>query len=293
MNRFSRLLVTIPAVVLFALMSACTDSPTQPEAEVGRAKKLYADGDCSWSPNCGHPGYESTPWLLEQHTTSAPFPYAWWNSTIENVCTFAGCRQDCWEGIARCTAIFPPIDGQVCTITICGYGGDNGEPPCDYLNPPPGGCDKKLTKRDTTILIKALSVYGRTTFSDTAAARQCGELKTKLLDDIRSPFRLLSRGVNNDPASVGGTPIPHWGASYGVAHLDPRTLDQALAKPSDASRQRRLLEAALHEYAHLDGHDHNAPGEHPSTGYTSAYFKYLNNPADNPLPANSNSCIVW
>lgn len=278
---------------------ACSDSPTAAvETQVGRSKKLYADGDCSWSPNCDNSN--NAQWIREWTTTADynPFDWTWFNRAYGAPCTTAGCSQDCWNLVARCVPIFPPIDGQTCSTAICGLGSDGGGAPCDY-NPSPGvivQCNTKFSKEERRIIELALNRFTRQSnqFSDTTAARECEEMKTWVLaaivDTLHPGAPPFGKGTSNSPS--------HWGGENGgYAHVDPRILSDAQAHPGLTPQMSRLAAEAMHEVAHLhhvgNDHDGDAPTQRP---YSNDYFRFLNVAADYPsLPSSTfnNQCVKY
>lgn len=163
--------------------------------------------------------------------------------------------------------------------------------PCDYIaTNPPEKCQKIMSAKDKAAIEAALARGLRTTFTDPVAQQQCSDMVLWLRASIADSS--MARGANNS-----GTPA-HWGQAYGYAgHIDPRVLDPVIQSPNDKALRLRLINTALHEAAHMQGHEHlEFPTGGPQSPYTSAYFKYLNNPADwqgHPtFQPNPNSCAA-
>jgi hypothetical protein len=311
--------ISIAAVLVSPVaFTACSELPTATSTtDVGRIRKLYADGDCSWSWNCSNYTHND-PWTLETVYTSADpggpppqmFHMTWFNTALGRPCTWAGCSQQCWATLGVCTAIFPPIEGGACTTAICGFGGENGGPPdnlpCEYHTTSGGTvqCTKKFTSRDTIIILKALAATFRTTLSDPIAQQECSQMKAWLLAEVRNPSSSFGRGINNNQ---NNTSFPHAGSTdaSGYSHIDPRLLDDALAHPNQSLYLGRLAQTALHEVVHVQNPQlfthASDDGTIQSVPYQSQYFKWLNRPADRPATASnsaygnqySNSCIVF
>jgi hypothetical protein len=140
-----------------------------------------------------------------------------------------------------------------------------------------------LTSADSATINNALASQLRTTFSDTTAARVCGEIAGLFRSALAGGF-VFRGGYDSNTTDPEGLHYGAYDPNTRHIHYDPAGLDAA-----NGGNPTALLEVAitaLHEGAHWGGFTHPAGPTFDSAGrdsYTDYPFNHLN-----PGP---NSCI--
>jgi hypothetical protein len=155
-----------------------------------------------------------------------------------------------------------------------GWGGSGSTPTppeetCDPAVDP--DCEKPLTNADVDAIRHAITTYvlPDSAIQDTTVRRECGEMR-------RTFERTLVAGNVFRGAYDSRPPDEHYGlALSGRIHFDPWLLNSAAA--GNTKDQRELANTALHEAAHVAGHDHPNPPQliDGYDVYSDPYFKRL------------------
>lgn len=277
-------LFLLSAVLLAMILSACSDFPTSsPTPDVTSAGPALS-GDCVRKSD----GKIYCP--VQQPIWCDPYHYE---------CGDDDCVTSAGGGGTEGTTV------QGCNGGGGDDGGDDGDgdgggggsggpgspppPPCpDYGCPPrcdpaiDPDCEQPLTSADSSAIRTALRDYLHpdSAIADSTARRQCGEMRRQFEAALAAGnvFRGGSNSTGDDA---------HYGMTYdGQIHMDPWLLDSA--NDGDALALRELANTALHEAAHVMGHDHPNGFTMDAAGhdvYTDPYFNLLS-----PGP---NSCIKY
>jgi hypothetical protein len=206
---------------------------------------------------------------------------------VVTACQYGGMYPDCDE---KPTDI--PINGDECLFYgVCnptggtggGENGGGGDGPsgCDPIVDP-AGCNKPLTAADKAMIVAALKTHVKpaSAFTDTAKARQCGELA----DAFEALFNAdaVFRGGYDGPSASGEDHQAAYNPVDGTIHFEPSALDGALS----SGNYFEIAYSALHEAGHGTG-DH--PNGYMMLGkaqiYVDAPFNLLN--------PGTNSCLNW
>jgi hypothetical protein len=276
---------------LVVALGACGDSPTranQPhDLATGAMPPLndvtaqgcasYQDGVCTLDPVTPAP---SEPIECD--------PYAsldWCGDDGDCLSSGSGTDGPDYQGTAACGEPREPDGSKPPPSSTPKPCPDYGcPPPCDPTVDP--ACEKPLTSADSATIKNALASMLRpaSQFSDTTAARVCGEIAGLFRNALAGGF--VFRGGYDSNGTTDRQP-EHYGAFDPATrhiHYDPAGLDAA--NGGNATAIREVAITALHEGAHWGGFTHPAGATFDASGrdyYTDPPFNHLN-----PGP---NSCI--